>query len=65
MEGKVETNLSFLEDISSDDSPFENLEEDDPIIPSEDDIGDQFHIEKGKWEIVGPYFVILQFPLWS
>ena len=56
MEGEDETNLTFLEDITFDDSPLENLEEGDPIIPSEDDIGDYFHIEKGKWEIVGPQF---------
>lgn len=48
--------LTFLEDITLDDSHFENLEEGDPISPLEDDIGDYFHIENEKWEIVGPQF---------
>lgn len=56
MESEVETNLTFLKDITLDESPFENLEEDDPISPLEDDIEDYFHIEKEKWEIVGPQF---------
>ena len=53
---EVETNLTFLKDITLDGSPFENLEEGDPISPLEDDIEDYFHIEKEKWEIVGPQF---------
>ena len=53
---EVETNLTFFKDITPDDSPFENLKEGDPICPLEDDIGDYFHIEKEKWEIVGPQF---------
>ena len=54
MESKAETDLTFLKSITLDDSPFENLEEGDPMSPLEDDIGDYFHIEKDKWEIVGP-----------
>ena len=40
MESEVETNLTFLKDSTPDDSPFENLEERDPIGPLEDDIED-------------------------
>jgi len=56
MEGEVVTNLTFLKDITLDDFPFKNLEESDPICPLEDDIEDYFHIEKEKWEIIGPRF---------
>lgn len=56
MEGEVEANLTFLKDITPNDSSFENLEEGDPISRLEDDIGDYFQIEKEKWEIVGPQF---------
>ena len=56
MESEVETNLIFLKDTTLDESPFENLEEGDPISPLEDDIEDYFDIEKKKWEIVGPQF---------
>ena len=38
MESEVETNLTFLKDITLDESPFEKLEEGDPISPLEDDI---------------------------
>lgn len=44
MEGEVETSLTFLNDITSNDSPFENLEEEDPINPLRDEIEDNFHI---------------------
>jgi len=53
MESEIE---NFLEDITLDDSSFENLEEVDPISPLKDGIGDYFHIEKEKWEIIGPQF---------
>lgn len=56
MESKAGTELTFLKGITLDDSPFENLEEGDPISSLEDDIGDYFHIEKDKWEIFGPQF---------
>ena len=56
MESEIETNLTFLKDITLNESPFENLEEGDPISPLEDGIEDYFHIEKKKWEIVGPQF---------
>jgi len=56
MESEIETNLTFLKDITPDESSFENLERDDPISPLKDDIEDYFHIEKGKWEIVCPQF---------
>jgi len=56
MEGEVETNLTFFKDITLGDSPFENLEEGEPIRPLENEIGDYFHMEKEKWEIVGPQF---------
>ena len=56
MESEVETNLSFLKDITLDESSFKNLEEGDPISPLQDDIEDYFHIEKGKWEIISPRF---------
>ena len=48
--------LQKLTDITLDDSPFENLEEGDSISPLDDEIGDYFHIEKEKWEIVRPQF---------
>jgi len=56
VETEVETNLTFLKDSTPDDSPFENLEEGDPISPLEYNIGDYFQIEKEKWEVVGPQF---------
>ena len=40
MESEVETNLNFLKNITLNESPFENLEEGDPISPLEDDIED-------------------------
>ena len=40
MESEVETSLTFLKDITPDDSPLENLKEGDPINPLEEDIGD-------------------------
>ena len=49
-------NLTFLKDITLDETSFENLERDDPISPLKDDIEHYFHIEKEKWEIVGPQF---------
>lgn len=54
MEIKAKADLTFLKDVTLDDSPFENLEEGDPMSSLEDDIGDYFHIGKEKWEIVGP-----------
>lgn len=56
METEVETNLTFLKDITLNESPFENLEEGDPISPLGNDIEDYFHIGKEKWDIIGPQF---------
>ena len=56
MESEVEPGLAFLKGITPNESPFENLEEGDPMSSLEDDIGDYFHIEKEKWEIIGPQF---------
>jgi len=56
MESEIETKLAFLKDITPDGSSFENLKEVDPISPLEVDIGDYIHIEKEKWDIIGPQF---------
>ena len=52
MKSEFETNLTFLKDITLNESPFENLEVSGPVSPLKDDIEDCFHIEKCKWEIV-------------
>jgi len=59
MESQIEANLTFVKDITLDESSFENLGEGNPISPLEVDIGDYFHIKKEKWGIVGPQFVFL------
>ena len=55
MESEIETNTTFLKDITHDEFYFETLR-DDLISPLKDDIEDYFHIEKEKWEIIGPQF---------
>jgi len=56
MGSEIETNPTFLKDITPNESSFENLESDDPITPLKDDVEDYFLIEKEKWEIIGPQF---------
>ncbi len=56
VEGKVEHDLTFLKDITSNESPSKNVEEGDLVSSLENDIGDYFYIKKEKWEIVGPQF---------
>ena len=56
MESKIETNPTFVNDITPNESSFENVEREDPINPLKDDIKYYLHIEKEKCEIVGPQF---------
>jgi len=53
---EVETKLTFLKDITLDDSTFESHNEGDLVSPLEDDIGDYLNIEKEKWKHVRPQF---------
>jgi len=61
MESEIETNLTFLKDITPDESSFENLEKDDPISPLEDDIGDYSTLKRRSGKSLVLNFTVLPF----
>jgi len=51
IESEVKVNPTFSKDTLSDDLPFEDLGEGDPIVPLMIDINDYLLIQEGKWEV--------------